>query len=79
MLTITRFTGTMSGSMERLLMALMIGLQQFSAIGLVLIAKSIARYDKISKRPAFAEYFLIGTLYSTIATVVLYILLIRVF
>lgn len=67
--------GTMIGSLERLLMALMIGLQQFSAIGLVLTAKSIARYDKISKKPAFAEYFLIGTLYSTIATVALYVLL----
>jgi hypothetical protein len=73
-----RGAGTMIGSLERLLMALMIGLQQFSAIGLVLTAKSIARYDKISKRPAFAEYFLIGTLYSTIATVLLYILLFRV-
>jgi hypothetical protein len=70
--------GTMIGSLERLLMALMIAMQQFAAIGLVLTAKSIARYDKISKNPAFAEYFLIGTLYSTIATVSLYMLLFRI-
>jgi hypothetical protein len=67
--------GTMIGLLERILMALMIALQQFPAIGLVLTAKSIARYDKISKKPAFAEYFLIGTLYSTIATIALYVLL----
>jgi hypothetical protein len=70
--------GTMIGSLERLLMALMIAMQQFAAIGFVLTAKSIARYDKISRKPAFAEYFLIGTLYSTIATVSLYILLFRI-
>jgi len=71
--------GTMIGSLERLLMSLMIAMQQFAAIGLVLTAKSIARYDKISKKPAFAEYFLIGTLYSTIATVSLYLLLFWIF
>lgn len=65
--------GRVIGNLERFLMAIMIGLNQFTAIGFVLTAKSIARYDKISKSPSFAEYFLIGTLFSTIATILLYI------
>ena len=40
--------------------------QQYSAVGLVLTAKSIARYDRISKDQSFAEYYLLGTLLSTI-------------
>lgn len=32
-----------------------------SAIGLVLTAKSIARYGRISKEKNFAEYYLLGT------------------
>ena len=35
-------------------------------------AKSIARYEQITKDPAFAEYYLIGTLYSMLYTVALY-------
>lgn len=37
-----------------------------SAVGLVLTAKSIARYDKIAKEQDFAEYYLLGTLLSTL-------------
>ena len=42
---------------------------QISAVGLVLTAKSIARYDRISKDQEFAEYYLLGTLLSTICAV----------
>ena len=41
---------------------------QYSAVGLVLTAKSIARYDRISKDQSFAEYYLLGTLLSTICS-----------
>lgn len=41
-------------------------LPDYSAVGLVLTAKSIARYDRISKEQEFAEYYLLGTLLSTI-------------
>lgn len=45
---------------------------QFGTIGLVFTAKSVARFDKISKDPVFAEYYLIGSLYSIIAVLLCY-------
>ncbi len=50
---------------------------QFSAVGLAMTAKSVARYNEISENPSFAEYYLIGTLYSILYTVALYCLLFR--
>ena len=35
--------------------------------GLVFTAKSIARYNKISESPTFAEYYLIGSLFSILS------------
>ena len=49
-------------------MLIFLSLGQYSALGLVLTAKSIARYDKITKDPDFAEYYLLGTLMSVIVT-----------
>ena len=62
--------GRWIGLLERLIMMVFIALNQYSAIGLVLTAKSIARYDKISKSQPFAEYYLLGTLLSTLIVVV---------
>ena len=59
----------MIGTIERLIMVLFIALEQYAALGLVLTAKSIARYDKIAKEPKFAEYYLLGTLLSTMVVV----------
>lgn len=53
-----------------LLMVIFIAIEQYSAVGLVLTAKSIARYDRISKDQIFAEYYLLGTLLSTLCAVV---------
>lgn len=39
-------------------------MNQYSATGLVLTAKSIARYNKIANEKDFAEYYLLGTLIS---------------
>ena len=58
--------GRYIGTVERLVMVLLLSVQQYAAIGLVLTAKSIARYDKISKEKEFAEYYLLGTLISTL-------------
>lgn len=69
-------TGPLIGLLERLIMGIFLLLGQFTAIGLVFTAKSIARYDKISKSQAFAEYYLIGSLFSIISVLVLYALLI---
>lgn len=64
--------GALIGFMERLIIIIFLSLQQYAAIGLVLTAKSIVRYDRISKDQEFSEYYLIGTLYSFIAALLLY-------
>lgn len=62
--------GRLIGTLERIIMSIFISINQYSAIGLVLTAKSIARYDRIEKQQSFAEYYLLGTLLSTIGAVV---------
>ena len=62
--------GRFIGTVERLIILIFISIDQYAAIGLVLTAKSIARYDKIVSKPAFAEYYLLGTLLSTVTAVI---------
>lgn len=69
--------GAVIGNLERLLIAMLIYYNQFGAIGLVFTAKSVARFDKISKDPVFAEYYLIGSLYSIICVLFFYGLIIH--
>lgn len=66
--------GALIGFLERLIIVIFLLINQYSAIGLVLTAKSIARYDKISKDQAFAEYYLLGTLLSSVIAIVTYFL-----
>lgn len=63
-------TGKQIGNLERLLIVAFIMLNQFTAIALVLTAKSITRYGRISDDKEFAEYYLLGTLFSLLYTVV---------
>lgn len=65
-----RNAGRMIGTLERIIMVIFISISQYSAVGLVLTAKSIARYERISKDQVFAEYYLLGTLLSTICAVI---------
>ncbi len=62
--------GSLIGTLERYLIAIMILLGQYAAIGLIFTAKSITRYDRISKDPSFAEYYLVGTLMSTLIAII---------
>jgi len=62
--------GRFIGTIERSIMLIFLSIGQYSAIGLVLTAKSIARYDRISKERAFAEYYLLGTLISTLVVII---------
>ena len=62
--------GRLIGTLERIIMTIFLSIGQYSAVGLVLTAKSIARYDKISKDQVFAEYYLLGTLLSSIVAIV---------
>ena len=59
--------GAMIGFLERLVIGACLLYGQFASIGLVFTAKSIARYNKISESPAFAEYYLIGSLFSILS------------
>lgn len=61
--------GRFIGAIERIIMLIFLAIGQYSAIGLVLTAKSIARYDRISKEKDFAEYYLLGTLISTVVVI----------
>lgn len=62
--------GRRIGTVERLIMLILLSVNQYTAIGFVLTAKSIARYDRISKDEKFAEYYLLGTLVSTLCVII---------
>lgn len=57
--------GGFIGLLERIVILLLLSISQYSAIGFILTAKSIARYNKIAENKQFAEYYLLGTLLST--------------
>lgn len=59
--------GAVIGLLERIVTGICIAFGQFSSIGLVFTAKSIARYNRIAENPAFAEYYLIGSLFSILS------------
>jgi hypothetical protein len=71
-----RNAGAWIGALERLLILLLMSVGQYAAIGLVLTAKSVARYNKIAESKQFAEYYLLGTLLSALFAVGSYLLLI---
>lgn len=66
--------GAFIGILERAIILLLLHVGQFSAIGLVLTAKSVARYNRISEDRQFAEYYLIGTLLSTLYAIGIFFL-----
>ena len=65
-----RGAGAIIGFLERGLVLTFVLLHQYTAIGLVLTAKSIARYKELDNR-RFAEYFLIGTLSSVLIAILI--------
>ena len=67
--------GALIGIFERLIILMMLYVGQYTAIGFVLTAKSVARYNKISEEPQFAEYYLLGTLLSSLLVIVSYYLI----
>lgn len=69
--------GAWVGSLERLITVLFAFLGQYSAMGLLMAAKSMARFDRISKNPAFAEYYLIGTLFSILFAIAAYLFIFK--
>ncbi len=67
--------GAVIGMLERCIILLMLSVNQYAAIGFVLTAKSIARYNKIVEDPKFSEYYLLGTLLSTMLVIAAYLLI----
>jgi len=67
--------GGFIGFLERIIILSFLSIGQYAAIGLVLTAKSVARYDKISKDKKFAEYYLLGTLLSTVIVLAAYFII----
>ena len=61
--------GAVIGILERLIVGALVLVGQYAAIGLVVTAKTIARFRQLEDRQ-FAEYYLLGTL-ASIATAVL--------
>ncbi len=62
-------TGRLIGNLERLLIFIMILSNQWAAIGFIITAKSIARFENIKEKKQFAEYYIIGTLSSTLIAI----------
>jgi hypothetical protein len=64
-----RNAGMYIGWLERGLVLTALLLRSPATVGLVLAAKSIARFPELGKSERFAEYFLIGTLLSLLAAI----------
>ncbi|MGM0411473.1 MAG: DUF3307 domain-containing protein [Bacillota bacterium] len=70
--------GSLIGSIERIIISILLLINQYTAIGFILTAKSITRYDKISKDQEFAEYYLLGTLFSMLSAMVIYFVFFKI-
>ncbi|RZN42867.1 MAG: hypothetical protein EFT35_01600 [Methanophagales archaeon ANME-1-THS] len=60
--------GALIGILERLFTLTLVLVGQYMALGLILTAKSIARFEDLKNRK-FAEYYLIGTLSSMLVAI----------
>ena len=67
--------GAVIGNLERILSAIFLAMNQIAAIGFIYTAKSIARFKEIEDNKGFAEYYLIGTLFSILYVVVSYVII----
>ena len=61
--------GRLIGIFERYLAVILVITEQYSALAFIVTAKSIARFNKISDNPEFAERYLLGTLGSVLFAV----------
>ena len=69
--------GALIGILERLILLMLLLVGQDGAIGFVLTAKSVARYNKIAEDPKFGEYYLLGTLLSSMLVIAVYMLILN--
>lgn len=66
--------GRIIGKLERIIISILILNNQYSAVGFVLTAKSIARYKQLEEKN-FAEKYLVGTLTSVLIAIIVTIFL----
>jgi len=67
--------GMIIGFLERALIITFMLMDSYELIGFAVMAKSIARFEELKKRE-FGEYFLVGTLASTLFAVLVGLLLV---
>lgn len=63
--------GRLIGLLERIFIFIFVLLNQYSAIGFILAAKGVTRFNNFKDDRPFAEYVLIGTLLSTLLALVI--------
>lgn len=64
--------GSHIGSIERMVMFILLMMGAEISLGIILTAKTLTRFEKISKDKSFAQYYLLGTLYSILITLIVY-------
>ncbi|MDC7242999.1 MAG: DUF3307 domain-containing protein [Sphaerochaetaceae bacterium] len=69
--------GKIIGNLERILIVLLLCVNQYVVIGYIFIAKSIARWKKLTEDKDFAEYYLVGTLLSVIISIIVYFIFLQ--
>lgn len=62
--------GRLIGLLERIFIFIFVLLNQYSAIGFILAAKGVTRFNNFKDDRSFAEYVLIGTLLSTLLALI---------
>lgn len=61
--------GEAIGVLERWIALVMVVRGDYAALGFLMAAKALARHKRFEDDPAFAEYFLVGTLGSVLAAI----------
>ncbi|WP_162140293.1 DUF3307 domain-containing protein [Haploplasma axanthum] len=69
--------GRWIGTLERLIIMLLFIMGEIGSVALIIAAKTLTRYKKITDDVEFAEYYLLGTLYSLGYSFIVALLLLR--
>lgn len=69
--------GRYIGILERVIILILFYVGQYASLGFVLTAKSIARYDTIKKEASFVDYYLLGTLISSLSAILCRLIILR--
>lgn len=73
----TKNIGRIIGTLERIIVLTLFLINAISSVGLIIAAKTLTRYNKIIKDEGFAEYYLLGTLFSLATTFIIIFLFLK--